>query len=132
MPTTDPPDPCDQTTDFTFLGRASPQQLGIAGPMDPMGGQVGTVWVTAQPVDWGGGGMAPLARAVCVQFDDGSGMGQPIEDDWELPAGAIDAAAGDAAGSPPIGLLAALAMLILLVLVSVVAFAVDGRRRPTA
>ncbi|HSK93830.1 MAG TPA: hypothetical protein VLA76_07215 [Candidatus Angelobacter sp.] len=131
MPAVDPPEPCNQTTEFTFRGRASPQSLGVSGPMDPTAAQVGMAWVTAGPVDWGGGGaMGMQSRALCIQFDDGSGMGQSIEDDWVLPAGVIGGNPTETSSdSAPIGLLAGLAMAVLLVVVSVVAFARDGGRR---
>lgn len=119
----EPPDPCNQTTNFTFFGRATAGALGIAGPGDPTAQTVGTAWVTADPVDWGGG-PDTFQRAICIAYEDGSGSGQSIEDDWELPPGVV--AADIPAGAPGIGSILLIVLVLGAVAFSAVAF-IGGR-----
>ena len=127
--TTQPPDPCNQTTNFTFIGRTTAGALGLAEAGDPFAPAVGTAWVTADRVDWGGG-PETVQRAVCLAFEDGTASGQSIPDDWELPPDVIGAeppAEPRDAGS---------ILLIVLVLgalaVSAVAFVGGGNERRSA
>lgn len=131
MPTEPPPPPCDATTDFSFVGRTSMAALGLSDPMDPEAGRVGMAWVTRGPVAWGPPGNAPaddMMRAACMSWEDGSGMGQSIDDSWQ-PPNALFAAGGTAElpEGPPGGLLVLAALAAVLVGASVIAFRRDSR-----
>ena len=117
--------PCSGATRFAFAGETTLAALGL-GQVDPTGSdRVGTVWVTADKIDLAGPqpagvAAAPVSRAVCVQWPDGSGMAGPVDDAWQLPAG-VNANKGI-----PAPLIAVVVGALLLAGASYLAF----RRRP--
>lgn len=133
MPAEQPPPPCDGTTDFTFVGRTSMAALGLGDPMDPEAGRVGMAWVTRGPVSWGPPGRAQpgeMSRAACMSWEDGSGMGQSIEGNWQ-PPNAIFGGDGtvDPTNGPSGGLLVLVVLAAVLVGASVIAFRRDSPQR---
>jgi hypothetical protein len=116
---------CD-VEEFAFVGETSLNAIGL-GQGSPDDGRVGMVWVTAGPGNLrdpsGKGQLQPQSRFVCVQWADGSGMGMTIPDDWAPPVLATGST-GDAAAedSVPIGPLALIVGVLMLVGVSVAAF----------
>lgn len=117
---------CDQTDQFAFVGETSTAALGL-GDFGADSSRVGMVWVTADRVDMDMG--APpgvgepahgeLSRMVCVQWDDGSGMSGPIDDDWQPPAAAAPPLTP---GEFPMAPVAVGVLLALLIGASVLAF----------
>jgi hypothetical protein len=114
------PDPpfaeCTQD-EYAFVGETSLAAIGLdlgGGPDDE---RIGQIWVTADPVDpavWGAppGPGAPLGRAVCIEFADGSGMSTTIPDDWQPPGAGFEVGGG---GNPLVILAGLLTFAILAV-----------------
>lgn len=111
---------CEQSETFLFSGETSLAALGLGDEfgMGPDAQRIGTVLVTAEPVNMMGPGPLPAGveaefdRMVCVQWPDGSGMAGPVPDGWEPPSAVNLDAAADA--GPPyvlIGLIAAVAVI---------------------
>lgn len=79
--------------------------------------RVGSVWVTANPVDpesVGAQDDVPMQRWFCIEWPDGSGMSGPVDDAWQPPG---TFAIIDEADELPIGsiLVAAAAMLVVVI-----------------
>lgn len=123
---------CEQAAEFAFAGQASLAQLGLA---DDFGGgpdtqRVGTVVVTADPVDMGAppGQAAPMERMVCVQWPDGSGMGGTVPRDWQPPGGLRGSAAESEGSGPPLVLIGLVAAAAVILGVSFLAFRSEPSR----
>ena len=118
---------------YAFVGRTTLAAIGISsGGGDS--GRVGTIWVTAEPVDPDllGQPMAPgepappRTRWVCVEWPDTSGMSMPVDDGWE-PPGSVAADDGTAGRPPPIGAIALAVGALVVIAASWLAF----RREPS-
>jgi hypothetical protein len=132
------PFPECQTDDYAFVGETTLGSLGL----DQFGGQesgrVGKIWITANPVPMNFGPMPAgaepqpeqMARMVCVEWPDGSGMSGSIEDDWQLPAGMTGATTEGA--NLPLGLIVLGVGAVVLIGVSIIAFRVDRPQTPPA
>lgn len=92
--------------EFAFVGETTLGALGLDQFGGPDSGRVGTIWVTAGPVqvDFGapapGFNPAPPSRMVCVQWPDGSAMAGSIDEAWQPPAGRVGAARADPSEVP--------------------------------
>ena len=112
--------PCDEAPGFVFQGETTLAALDLADTVGPgEANRVGQVWVTEPFAPSGMGPGAPLAaRWLCVEFDDGSGMGTTLPDDWQ-PPGSTLALEG---GGSPLPVLATLGLALAVVVISVLAF----------
>ena len=122
-----------QAENFDFAGEGTLRGLGLdkATPVPPPDiDRVGMIWVTNElmPHDAGEpGGQVQMTRMLCFEFTDGSGgSGWPVDAAWRPPADRIGASgtAGDDRVAP--AALGAAVVVLLVALVSVLAF----RRRP--
>jgi hypothetical protein len=109
---------------FAFVGETSLAALGLGEMSPPEAGRVGSIWVTAGPVDPealgpAGGPQVVASRWICVEWEDGSGMAGPVDDGWQ-PPGAFTA--GTTTDGPPIGPIVLVVGAVVIGAVSYVAF----------
>jgi hypothetical protein len=101
---------------YAFAGETTLRALGLDEiASEEQDVRVGSVWVTATPVDpesVGARDGVPMERWFCIEWPDGSGMSGPVDDAWRPPG---DLAIGGGEGAPPIGsiLLAASAVIVV-------------------
>ena len=125
-----PPFPECIANSYDFIGRGTFAALGLdkatpVPPPDP--NRIAMIWVTHDllPYDRGEpGGPVEMTRMMCFEFEDGSGGSEwPINAAWQPPgsdSGLSDD--GGSAVSPPVSMLAAVAIGAVLIAASLAAF----------
>lgn len=109
---------CDGAELAFFGENTTLAAIGLGETAGPDANRVGTIWVTAGPVDpesingpGARGPIMPPQRWVCVEWPDGSGMGMNIDDAWRPPGGFLD---GTATDNPALAI-GAIVLLLLVV-----------------
>jgi hypothetical protein len=120
-----------QAAEFDFVGEGTLRGLGLdtVTPVPPPDiNRVGMIWVTRDlmPYDPGpAGGRVEMTRMLCFEFDDGSGgSGWPVDPTWRPPHDRAPASDDASAGTPSPAL-----PLVAVALVAVAGSVVAFRRR---